>query len=162
VLGFAVVVALAVMVSSKTTRNEIKRFVGRTFYRPKYDYRAEWLRVTESFRSATTRETILDSLHDLLVKTFATTTIVVWALRETDQRYCQVRPAIPAMPVIDTFHPIVKRLTQEGNPLELAESVQGEVETIDPLGKQCAQLCAPAGAASTGLEQCGVECQAGY
>jgi hypothetical protein len=140
VVGFAAVVALVVVASSKTTRNEIRRFVARNFYRPKYDYRAEWLRVTESFQSATTREAILDCLHDLLVKTFATTAIAVWALREADQRYCQVRPADPAIMAIDGDHWIVQRLANGIDPVTLD---QQEGDANDPFIKLGAQVCAP-------------------
>lgn len=143
VVVFVAVVALVVLASSKTARNEIKRFVARNFHRSKYDYRAEWLRVTESFRSAATRESILDCLHDLLVKTFATTTIAVWALRETDQRYCQVRPADSTMPAIEAAHWLVQRLMQQGEPVGLNRQEDESADPFDPVVRLRAELGAP-------------------
>lgn len=146
-LGVVVVLgalaALATLATSKTTRSEIKRFVARNFHRSKYDYRAEWLRVTDSFRSAATRESILDCLHDLLVKTFATTTIAVWALRETDQRYCQVRPADSTMPAIEATHWLVQRLMQQGEPVGVNRQEDESPDPFDPVERLGAELGAP-------------------
>ena len=55
--------------------------LARNFYRSKYDCRAEWLRVTESFQSSTTKDAILNCLLDLPAKTFSTTTIAIWVFR---------------------------------------------------------------------------------
>ncbi len=82
IVMFGALVALAIFALSKTSRSEVRRLVVRNFYRSKYDYRAEWLRVTESFQLATTKEAILNCLLDLLVKTFSTTTIALWTFRE--------------------------------------------------------------------------------
>ncbi len=138
--------ALIVFGSSKTTRNEIKRFVARTFARSKYDYRTEWLRVTEWFQAATTREAILDCLHDLLVKTFATTSIAVWVLREADHRYWQARPKDPLMPAIDQAHPLVGQLKQKlGSQDEavMVEHVMSNGDASDPFVRFGAQLWFP-------------------
>lgn len=143
VVVFVAVVALVAVLSSKTARNEIKWFVARNFHHSKYDYRAEWLRVTESFRLAATREAILDCLHDLLVKTFATASIAVWALREADQRYCQVRPADSTMPAIEATHEVIRRLREQDEPVGLNEQEDESLASVDPVARWGAELCAP-------------------
>lgn len=141
--------ALAVLIvigSSKTTRNEIKRFVARHFARSRYDYRTEWLRVTEWFQAATTREAILDCLHDLLVKTFATTSITIWARREADHRYYQARPKDSAIPAVDPSHPLVESLLrQRASQDESVKMEDGGVNSdgSDPFVRLGAQLCFP-------------------
>lgn len=146
VVVLGALVALIVLVSSKTTRHELKRFVARTFARSKYDYRIEWLRVTEWFQAATTREAILDCLHDLLVKTFATTSIAVWVLREADHRYWQARPKDPLMPAIDQAHPLVGQLKQKLGSQDEAvkvEHVMSNGDASDPFVRFGAQLWFP-------------------
>lgn len=143
VIVFGAIMALAVLVSSKTSRSEIRRFLARNFYRSKYDYRAEWLRVTESFQSSTTKEAILDGLLDLLAKTFSTTSIAVWVFREADQRYCQARPVAPTMPAVDLTHPVIRELIDKDEPVMLSEPYAGSAETTDPLARAGARLCFP-------------------
>ncbi|MCP9450512.1 MAG: PEP-CTERM system histidine kinase PrsK [Nitrospira sp.] len=135
--------ALVALATSKTTRSEIKRFLARNFSRSKYDYRTEWLRVTESFQLAATREAILDCLYDLLVKTFATTSIAVWVLREADQRYCQVRPADSTMPAIEATHWLVQRLMQQDEPVGLNRQEKESPDPFDPAVRLGAELGAP-------------------
>ncbi|MCP9452260.1 MAG: PEP-CTERM system histidine kinase PrsK [Nitrospira sp.] len=135
--------ALVALATSKTTRSEIKRFLARNFSRSKYDYRAEWLRVTQSFQGATTREAIVECLHDLLVKTFATTTIAVWTLREADQRYCQVRPADSTMLAIEATHEVIRRLRGQDEPVGLHEQEDESLASVDPVARWGAELCAP-------------------
>ena len=48
-------VGLAIAVFSKTVRAEIRGFLSRNFYRSKYDYRAQWLQVTDAFQQAANR-----------------------------------------------------------------------------------------------------------
>lgn len=143
VVVFVAVVALVALASSKTARNEIKRFVARNFHRSKYDYRVEWLRVTDSFRLAATREAILDCLHDLLVKTFATTSIAVWVLREADHRYWQVRPPDSTMPAIEATHWLVQRLMQQDEPVGLNGQEQERPDPFNPAVRLGAELGAP-------------------
>ncbi len=146
-LGVVVVLgalaALLALATSKTTRSEIKRFLARNLSRSKYDYRAEWLRVTRSFQGATTREAIVECLHDLLVKTFATTTIAVWTLRETDQRYHQARPADPTMPTVEATHPVLQKLMSQDDPVTLEERSGDRFEAGDPFIRLEAKLCSP-------------------
>jgi putative PEP-CTERM system histidine kinase len=146
-LGVVVVLgalaALLALATSKTTRSEIKGFLARNFSRSKYDYRAEWLRVTQSFQGATTREAIVECLHDLLVKTFATTTIAVWTLREADQRYHQARPADPTMSTIEATHPVIQKLMSQDDPVMLEERSGDRFEASDPFIRLKVRLCSP-------------------
>ena len=144
VVVFGALVALAVLVLSKTSRSEIRRVLARNFYRSKYDYRAEWLRVTQSFQSSTTKEAILDCLFDLLTKTFSTTTIAIWVFRDADRRYCQARPASTnETESMELTHPIIRRLMEKDEPVMLSGTDADAVDIADPLARMGAELCFP-------------------
>lgn len=143
VVVFGALVALAVFVLSKTSRSEIRRLLVRNFYRSKYDYRAEWLRVTESFQLVTTKEGILDRLFDLLVKTFSTTTIAVWVFREADRQYCQARPAAPETEPVELAHPVVRQLADKDEPVVMSGESRGLPRIADSLVGMGAELCFP-------------------
>jgi len=143
VVVFGAFVALAVVVLSKTSRSEIRRVLARNFYRSRYDYRAQWLRVTESFQSSTTKNAILDCLLDLLAKTFSTTTIAVWVFRDADGCYCQARPVEPRMPTMELTHPVIRELMDKDEPVMLTMTPAGSADAADPLARAGAELCFP-------------------
>lgn len=143
VLVFGALVALAVAAFSKTVRTEARRLLTRNFYRSKYDYRAEWLRVTEAFQLATTKEAILDRLLDLLIKTFSTTTIAIWMFRDADRRYYQAKPAASQMQPIEITHPVIQRLLDKDEPALMSGAPVGSAGTTDPLVQVGAELCFP-------------------
>ena len=124
---FGGLVGLVVAVFSKTMRAEIRRFLTRNFYRSKYDYRAKWLQVTEAFQEAANQEAIMDRLLDLLIKTFATTTISIWTFRAADRRFCQTRSVTAEKEPypIDLSHPVIMKLRKSDEPVLLEEGMVG-------------------------------------
>jgi putative PEP-CTERM system histidine kinase len=136
---FAAMVLLAIVVLSKTVRAELRRFVTRNFHRPKYDYRAQWIRVTKAFQAVTHKETILDASFDLLIKTFSTTIIAIWVFREGDMRFCQLRPATDDKEPMELTHPVIRQLLQRDD----AVMIKDAVEASDPLIQSGAELCYP-------------------
>lgn len=146
VVVFGALVGLTIAIFSKTVRAELRRAVVRNFYRSKYDYRAQWLRVTEAFRQAATKETILDRLLDLLIKTFATTTIAIWSYREGDRRFVPIRSMTTeteAAP-IELDHPVIVELMRQDDAALVAETlVMGGGSVHDPLTASGAALCFP-------------------
>lgn len=149
VVVFVGLVGLAIAVFSKTVRAEIRRFLARNFYRSKYDYRAQWLQVTEAFEQAASREAIMDRLLDVLIKTFATTRVSVWSFREADRRFVQVRSMTadkdPAP--IELSDPVVGRLMNTDEAVLIDErddrvfSAGGDSQ--DSLVAQGVALCFP-------------------
>ena len=92
VLAFGSLIGLVILIFSKKAGSEFRRFIARNFYRSKYDYRARWLEVTQTFQQATTKEAIIDCLFDLLINVFPTATISIWSFREADRRFFKIRP----------------------------------------------------------------------
>ena len=135
VFAFGSVIGLAILVLSKKVRSNIRRFLLRNFYRSKYDYRARWLEITQTFQQATTKDVIIDCLFDLLTKIFPTATISIWSFREADRRFMRVRPlstkeseSVP----IDVSHPIVMQMMEASEPVMIAKFTG-----INPLTTLC-------------------------
>ena len=106
----------------KKAGSEFRRFIARNFYRSKYDYRARWLEVTQTFQQATTKEAIIDCLFDLLIKVFPTTTISIWSFREADRRFFKIRPIAAessGSTLIELSHPIVMQLMNHNDPVSV-------------------------------------------
>ena len=125
VLVFAALVGLTIVLLSRTIRAELRRFIARHFYRSKYDYRNKWIEVTEAFRAAASVETILDQFLHVLSRTFGAARISIWMGFEADGRFHQVRSVNtdPAPPPLERSHPVVLRLLETSDPLELTESM---------------------------------------
>lgn len=146
---FGSLVGLVVAVFSKTVRAKIRRLLTRNFYRSKYDYRATWLQVTEAFQEAANKEAILDRLLDLLITTFATSTISIWTFREADRRFCQTRSVTAEKEPypIDLSHPVIMKLREHDAPVWLEGGMVGRNAgadtTGDPLVALGAALCFP-------------------
>jgi len=138
VVVFAALVGLAIAVFSKTLRAEVRRFLTRNFYRSKYDYRAQWLQVTEAFQQATNTEAIMDRLLDVLIKTFSTKTISIWSFREADRQFSLVRSmtADKEAVSIELSHPVIIRLMEKDEAVSIEEG-------LDPFAALGATLCFP-------------------
>ncbi len=149
VVVFGALVGLAIAVFSKTVRADVRRFLIRNFYRSKYDYRAQWLQVTEAFEQAASKEAIMDRLLDLLIKTFPTTAISIWSFREADRRFCQIRSMTtekePAP--LELSHPVILKLLKEDEPMLIGKGLAGSNDENASLGYPLvdleAALCFP-------------------
>ena len=156
VLAFGSLIGLVILIFSKKAGSEFRRFIARNFYRSKYDYRARWLEVTQTFQRATTKEAIIDCLFDLLIKVFPTTTISIWSFREADRRFFKIRP-IPAessgSTLIELSHPIVMQLMNHNDPVSAKPTSHvihdaGDASS-DPLVESGTVLCFPIRAQGT-------------
>lgn len=149
IVVFGALLGLAIAAFSKTVRAKLRYFVVRNFYRSKYDYRAQWLQVTEAFEQAVSKEAILDRLLDLLIKTFPTTSISIWSYRESDQRYCQIRSMTTETNTmqLELSHPVVMQLMNSDEPAWIegrSKGInEGAVSPGDHLVDSGVALCFP-------------------
>ena len=113
---------------SRQARAELRHYIARHFYRSKYDYRAQWLEVTEVFRAAESVEAILDRLIELLSRTFGAARITLWMRCEADGRFHQVRSAntAPAPQPLADSHPVIARLLRTDEPVEVDRATDGD------------------------------------
>jgi putative PEP-CTERM system histidine kinase len=149
IVVFGALVGLAIVAFSKTVRARLRYFVSRNFYRSKYDYRAQWLQVTKVFEQAGSKETIMDRLLDLLIKTFPTTSISIWWYREAERRYCQIRSMTTEKEPLplELSHPVIMQLMNRDEPVWIEENLKGKNEAAvsagDPLADSGVALCFP-------------------
>ncbi|MEC4889308.1 MAG: PEP-CTERM system histidine kinase PrsK [Nitrospira sp.] len=117
---FGGILALAVLLASRSVRIAIRDTVLRHFYRSKYDYRVKWLEVTEYFQGAETVDIILDRFRDLLARTFSAGTMSLWLYMDADGRFHQVRSVnVTVLPALAPDAPVICRLKQSSEPIVL-------------------------------------------
>jgi len=69
VFGFAGILTIAVVLSSRTARSQIKNFISENFYSYKYDYRVEWTRFIQAlsqYQEQSAPDRAIRTLTDLL------------------------------------------------------------------------------------------------
>lgn len=112
-------VGLAILLLSRSVRTSMRALVARNFYRSKYDYRAQWLEVTEVFRERDSVDAIWDGLLGLLSRTFSAGRISVWHKIEAEGRFHQVRSTNTEPPPepLEAFHRLIQALTETDQPL---------------------------------------------
>lgn len=112
-------IALAILVLSRSTRTALRTTVTRNFYRSKYDYRAQWLEVTEVFRGRDSVDAIWDGLLGLLSRTFSAGRISLWHKIEAEGRFHQVRSTNTESPPepLEVFHRLIRSLAETDRPL---------------------------------------------
>lgn len=136
-------VGLAILVLSRSARTSMRILVARNFYRSKYDYRAQWLEVTEVFRDRDSVDAIWDGLLGLLSRTFSAGRISLWYKIETEGRFHQVRSTNTESPPepLEVFHCLIRSLAETDRPLAVD---MVELLLQDPFVKVTgAVLCVP-------------------
>ena len=126
-LLFVGCVALVIVLFSRQVRAEVQVFISRHFYRSKYDYRLQWLQLTEAMSASHSIDTILDQFLSILGRTFGAAKITIWLEFEADRRFHQVRTVnieSPPEPIPAT-HPIVMALKKEGEPIHVSDNPSG-------------------------------------
>lgn len=128
IVVFSALIVLVLVLFSKTVRAEVRRVLTRNLYRAKYDYRAQWLQVTEAFQLAADREAIMDALLDFLIKTFPTTNLSIWSFRDADRRFVRIRSLrmdVTPTPV-ELSHPLVTQLMRQDDAVWLEPNLTTE------------------------------------
>ena len=126
-LLFVGCVALVIVLFSRQVRAEAQVFISRHFYRSKYDYRLQWLQLTEAMSASHSIDTILDQFLSILSRTFGAAKITIWLEFEADRRFHQVRTVNiePPPEPIPVSHPIVISLKNEGEPIHVSDHPRG-------------------------------------
>ncbi len=79
------VVLLAVLLQSDRFRLQMRRFVGRHFKRPLYDYRKVWLKFSEETSSRLERTELCRSLVRLVSDVFQALTVTIWLVDRNEE-----------------------------------------------------------------------------
>jgi putative PEP-CTERM system histidine kinase len=81
----ASMVLLAVLLQSDRFRLQMRRFVGRHFKRPLYDYRKIWLKFSEETSSQLERRELCQSLVRLVSDIFQALTVNIWLVDRNEE-----------------------------------------------------------------------------
>lgn len=88
-LAFLAILGGTLLLFSNRFQRMVRRFVDRNFYVNRYDYRAQWSRITAAVENTGNREDLLDGIVEFLHEVFAAQSITI-ALR--DQITGTIRP----------------------------------------------------------------------
>ncbi len=92
VFVFLALVFIVLVLLSTRARQTAKMFVNRHFYRSKYDYRKEWLRLTDSLSSKLNVHDLASSLANLLAEIFWIDTTFLWLRDDKEDVLTMVYP----------------------------------------------------------------------
>jgi putative PEP-CTERM system histidine kinase len=133
-LLFLASVGLVVASMSRSVRAVFTHFVDRHFFQSRYDYRAQWLEVTEAFEASASVDGILDQFLHLLSRTFRAERISIWMRFDADDRFRAVRSVNVERPPdsLASSHPIVKMLAAARGPLTIESAPAASGADPDP------------------------------
>jgi putative PEP-CTERM system histidine kinase len=77
---------LAILILSDRLNERLKRFVIRNFRKPVYDYRTEWMRLTEDTNALADVHEICTAVAKIISRTFGILSVNVWLCDETKSR----------------------------------------------------------------------------
>lgn len=148
---FLIVLASVTLVFSNRLQRQVRRFIDRNFYVNRYDYRAQWYRVTRSMEPSQRAREVIESAEALFREVFLADEVTV-ALR--DRSGNTIRPHAgkgrgntDAVLFLDS--PLGRKLHQERNALLLDRQVDDMeyipiyVENKEWLDQTASQVVAP-------------------
>jgi putative PEP-CTERM system histidine kinase len=83
-LIFFALTGLAILLLSDRLRQRLKRFVGRHFIRPRFDYRKEWMELTERTTSLVDVHELCSAVAKMISETLDTLSVNIW-LKDSSQ-----------------------------------------------------------------------------
>ena len=83
-LIFLALTGLAILLLSDRLRQRLKRFVGRHFIRPRFDYRKEWMELTERTTSLVDVHELCSAVAKMISETLDTLSVNIW-LKDSSQ-----------------------------------------------------------------------------
>ena len=118
---FVAGMGLVLVAVSRQARAELQQFVSRHFFRTKYDYRQQWLEVTEAFARCDDSQQIWDHYLEWLGRTFGAPRVTIWKRFEVDEQFHQIRTVNsgdPPLPIPLT-HSLIQRMRIKKEPIIL-------------------------------------------
>jgi len=126
----SLIALLAFGLSSKN-RGKIKKFIDQHFYKNKFDYRFEWIELTNRISSIADVNDLLSKFMDLVAETMCVSDVLVWLYDEDDKKFHLAgsrRLPGPDM-VINKDTPLITYLEDKAEPFSIAKiSSDGQKE----------------------------------
>ncbi len=107
------VLVLAVILLSYNARRRFKLFVDRHFYDEKYDYRKEWLRLTDRLSSKLNVGDLLPPLANVMFETFWIRRALLWLAEDREQEFKLFRSDAPGLASPTTWDPRLVEVLKE-------------------------------------------------
>ncbi len=117
---FLSLLLLVSLLLSHNLRKRVKLFINRHFYRGKYDYRKEWLELTDRLSSKLDVGELLPPLADMIFETFWIKQTILWLYEDSKQEFQMVQP-LEGIPNITIKWPpnLIQVLRERDYPLVL-------------------------------------------
>jgi putative PEP-CTERM system histidine kinase len=149
--GFLAVLSTGLFLFSNRFQRSVRRFIDRNFYGNRYDYRAQWSRITECLEDATEEREVLELASDFLLDGFAASGVTISQQDDVTADICPVfgRGADDQRQRITPDSPLYRRLMLERKSLLLERRVHDMsyiaiyAEDNDWLESTASQLIAP-------------------
>ncbi len=145
---FVACIGLVIVLFSRQARAELNQFLGRHFFRTRYDYREKWLEITETFTACQDGEAIWDRFLDCLSRTFGSPRVSIWKKFSVDGKFHQIRSLNtehPPPPISDG-HPLIQKMISAKSPFLLEEILhddKDEKNLEEFLEVSQANICVP-------------------
>jgi putative PEP-CTERM system histidine kinase len=111
----AALLVLGVVIFSTTLRARLRVFLVKNFYRSKYDYRREWLRLTETLANARDMRSLARGALEGISAIVGSSAADLWISGDGKQYdWLMSLPATGAKPVYAGEHPMVRFLASKG------------------------------------------------
>ncbi len=119
---FVSALALAAVLLSEDVRWRVKRFVGRHFYRSKYDYRDQWVSFTKRLGSLVTLDELAPELLGAVTDATGARKAALYLLDDRDGRYHLARALGPGRtaPILPPDSALLAALGEARSPLMLS------------------------------------------
>ena len=125
---FVAAMGLGTVLLSEKLRSRARRYISTHFYRNKYDYRVEWLRVTEELTSKITLEELITPIIDLFTSTVEVSRISLW-IRDPGRRCFALHGGRNVLLDIEPLaedNSLVTLMHNSGNPVPVESSSNNE------------------------------------
>ena len=145
-LAFLGILALVVVLFSRQARAELQVFIARNFYRSKYDYRLQWLQLTEAMSASHSIDTILDQFLNILSRTFGASRVMIWLECEADKQFHQIRSVNiePPPRPLRADHSLIVDLKEKGETVQLSDMSSETPNDLQEFQKTTqAAVCVP-------------------
>lgn len=143
---FVAAMGLGTVLLSEKLRSRARRYISTHFYRNKYDYRVEWLRVTEELTSKITLEELITPTIDLFASTVDVSRISLW-IRDPGRRCFTLHGGRNVLLDIEPLaedNSLVTLMHNSGNPVPVESPSNNE--QLEKANQENAELCQRLGA----------------
>jgi putative PEP-CTERM system histidine kinase len=137
---FLALVFIGLLLLSTHTRKTAKMFIDKHFFRSKFDYGKEWLRLTDQLSSKLDVYDIASSLANLFAEIFWINTTVLWLFDDREDGFRMVYPGNGLRADLVRWDPPLAQLLADGDRPFLLDDLQKSPDLPEDGGEQIALL----------------------